>query len=93
MRTNRVLEDLRILSNCANKNNYEYTEEEAQEMFRAIETEVKNIKTMFLPSSPKKHGIYTKSEIEARAEIHIENYTTTISIEANTMLFATGLSP
>ena len=33
-----------------------------------------------------KHGIYTKSEIEARAEIHIENYTTTISIEANTML-------
>lgn len=33
-----------------------------------------------------KHGIYTKSEIEARAEIHIENYTTTIFIEANTMV-------
>lgn len=33
-----------------------------------------------------KHGIYTKNEIEARAEIHIENYTTTISIEANTMV-------
>ncbi|BAL00975.1 glutamine synthetase III [Oscillibacter valericigenes Sjm18-20] len=33
-----------------------------------------------------RHGIYTKSEIEARAEIHIENYTTTISIEANTMV-------
>ncbi len=33
-----------------------------------------------------KHGIYTKGEIEARAEIHMENYTTTISIEANTMV-------
>ena len=33
-----------------------------------------------------KHGIYTKEEIEARAEIHIENYSTVISIEAKTMV-------
>ena len=33
-----------------------------------------------------KHGIYTKEEINARAEIHIENYTTVISIEAHTMV-------
>ena len=32
-----------------------------------------------------KHGIYTKEEIEARAEIHIENYSTVICIEARTM--------
>ena len=32
-----------------------------------------------------KHGIYTREEIEARAEIHIENYTTVICIEARTM--------
>jgi len=32
------------------------------------------------------HGIYTKEEIEARAEIHIENYSTVIAIEANTMV-------
>ena len=32
-----------------------------------------------------KHGIYTKEEINARAEIHIENYTTVLSIEARTM--------
>ncbi|WP_312279393.1 glutamine synthetase III, partial [Oscillibacter sp.] len=32
-----------------------------------------------------KHGIYTKNEIEARAEIHIENYATTISIEGKIM--------
>ena len=33
-----------------------------------------------------KHGIYTKEEIEARAEIHIENYSAVISIEAKTMV-------
>ena len=33
-----------------------------------------------------KHGIYTKEEMTARAEIHIENYSTIISIEANTMV-------
>ncbi len=33
-----------------------------------------------------KHGIYTKEEINARAEIHIENYSTVIGIEANTMV-------
>ena len=32
-----------------------------------------------------KHGIYTKEEINARAEIHIENYTTVMTIEARTM--------
>ena len=33
-----------------------------------------------------KHGIYTKEEMTARAEIHIENYSNIISIEANTMI-------
>ena len=33
-----------------------------------------------------RHGIYTKSEIEARAEIHMENYVTTLTIEGNTMV-------
>ena len=33
-----------------------------------------------------KHGIYTKAEIDARAEIHIGNYKTVVSIEAKTMV-------
>ena len=32
-----------------------------------------------------KHGIYTEEEVRARYEIHVENYTTLISIEAGTM--------
>ena len=33
-----------------------------------------------------KHGIYTKEEIQARYEIHVENYTSVISIESHTMV-------
>ena len=33
-----------------------------------------------------KHGIYTKEEIQARFEIHVENYTAVLSIEGNTMV-------
>jgi len=32
-----------------------------------------------------RHGIYTREEMVARSEIHIENYSNVISIEANTM--------
>ncbi len=33
-----------------------------------------------------KHGIYTKDEIQARYEIHVENYVNVLSIEAKTMI-------
>ena len=33
-----------------------------------------------------KHGIYTKEEIQARYEIHVENYVNVLSIEAKTMI-------
>jgi len=33
-----------------------------------------------------KHGIYTREELEARAEIHVENYTKVTMIEASTMI-------
>jgi len=33
-----------------------------------------------------KHGIYTQEEVRARYEIHVENYSTVLSIEAKTMI-------
>ena len=33
-----------------------------------------------------KHGIYTEEEVRARYEIHVENYSTVLSIEASTMI-------
>lgn len=36
-RTNRIIDDITILENCGNTNNYEYTEEEVEKMFNAIQ--------------------------------------------------------
>lgn len=46
-RTNNILEQLRLLGNCSNKNNYSYTEEDVKKIFSVIETEIKEVKMKF----------------------------------------------
>ena len=46
-RTNEVLEKVRILGNCANKNSYEYTETEVNKIFAEIEKQLKLMKAKF----------------------------------------------
>lgn len=46
-RTQRILEDLRLLGNCANTATYQYTEEDVNKIFSTIEKEVKRVKTLF----------------------------------------------
>ncbi len=47
-RTNEILEKIRILGNCSNRNSYEYTEEEVNKIFSEIEKQLKFIKAKFL---------------------------------------------
>lgn len=49
-RTNRVLEKLRILGNLSNKANYDYSKEEVNKIFNAIESQIKLIKSRFYTS-------------------------------------------
>jgi hypothetical protein len=53
-RTNDVLERLRILGNCANRAQYEYSTEEVRKIFKAIETEVNAIKLKFKDGETQK---------------------------------------
>lgn len=46
-RTNNILEQLRLLGNCSNQNNYSYTEEDVKKIFSVIETELKEVKMKF----------------------------------------------
>jgi hypothetical protein len=46
-RTNAVLKKLQVLGNCANRNTYEYTEEEANKIFSEIERELKLTRMKF----------------------------------------------
>jgi len=52
-RVNKVLNQLRVLGNLANKSYYEYNEEDVSKMFRAIDAQLKAIKGKF-HISPKK---------------------------------------
>ena len=47
-RTNKILNDLRLLGNCSNKNNYAYTDADIKKIFSAIENEIKKTRSKFL---------------------------------------------
>jgi hypothetical protein len=49
-RTNGVLERLRILGNCANRQLYEYSDEDVRKIFSTIEKEVRGTKAKFMNS-------------------------------------------
>ena len=46
-RTNEILKKLRILSNCANRSAYEYSEEDINKIFTAIEKSAKEARSKF----------------------------------------------
>jgi hypothetical protein len=52
-RTNSVLERIRILSHCSNRQLYEYSPEEIQKIFRTIEGELQKAKNKFLSNQKR----------------------------------------
>ena len=52
-RTNKILDQLRLLGNCSNKNNYSYSEEDIKKIFTVIESELKNTKSKYITSEEK----------------------------------------
>jgi len=53
-RTDRILNDIRVLANCSNKSSYSYADEDVNKIFRAIEDELKYAKTKFKVTRSKK---------------------------------------
>lgn len=54
LRANRILDDLRLLSNCSNRSIYHYTNEEVYKIFNVLEKEMKRAKIMFEEKKRKK---------------------------------------
>ena len=46
-RTNKIIDMIRLLGNCSNKSNYDYTDTDIQKIFLAIDKELKNTKLKF----------------------------------------------
>ena len=53
-RTNDVLERLRILGNCANRGQYDYSADDVRKIFNAIEREYKIIRLRFKDGETQK---------------------------------------
>lgn len=56
-RTNLVIKYLRLLGNCSNRNNYEFTDIEVSKIFNAIDEQTKIAKLRFR-SKPKNGDVF-----------------------------------
>lgn len=46
-RTNKIIDMIRLLGNCANKANYDYTDADVQKIFSTLDKELKNVKLKY----------------------------------------------
>ena len=51
-RTNKIIDMLRLLGNCSNTANYDYTKEDVRKIFTTIEDELKSAKSKFETATP-----------------------------------------
>jgi len=55
-RTNKILKMIDLLGNCANKNYYDYTDEDIKKIFTAIDRELKIAKVKFSEAVNEEEG-------------------------------------
>lgn len=53
LRTNTILEKIRILGNCSNRSLYEYSKDEIDKIFRAIQDKLNETKSRFVVKKDK----------------------------------------
>ena len=58
-RTNKILDMLQLLGNCSNSSAYDYTQQDIDKIFAAIEAEVRESKKKFSKIESKKSARFT----------------------------------
>lgn len=58
-RTNKIIDMLQLLGNCSNSNAYDYTQQDVDKIFNAIDAEVKEAKKKFSKLESKKSTRFT----------------------------------
>jgi hypothetical protein len=51
-RGGRLIREISLLGNLANRENYDYTPEEVDALFRPIEAELREVRALFDPAAP-----------------------------------------
>ena len=52
-RTNKIIDMIRLLGNCSNTGNYEYTDVQVAKIFNAIDKELEECKNLYRLNEPK----------------------------------------
>lgn len=58
-RTNKIINMIQLLGNCANTSIYEYSEADVEKIFTAIESSLKDARRKFAKSETAKHVKFT----------------------------------
>ena len=58
-RVNRTIKDLRLIGNLSNRASYEYTEEDARKILRALQREVDDLKLRFRGEDQSDDNLFT----------------------------------
>ena len=58
-RTNKIIDMLQLLGNCSNTSAYDYTQQDVDKIFGAIENELKEAKKKFNKVESKKSSRFT----------------------------------
>lgn len=59
-RGDRLIREISLLGNLANRKNYEYSPEEVDELFRPIQTELREVRALFDPAAPSNRKVSFK---------------------------------
>ncbi len=74
-RTNAVIQKLRILSNCANTNAYEYSDRDVNAIFSAIEEELETARAKFATSRRREFRLNAEGQQPAPAKGVVDGIT------------------
>ena len=58
-RTNKIIDMIQLLGNCSNTNTYEYSQQDVEKIFSALEYELREAKKKFNKSESKKGSRFT----------------------------------
>ena len=58
-RTNKIIDMLQLLGNCSNTSAYDYTSQDVDKIFNAIEAEIREAKKKFSKVESKKSARFT----------------------------------
>jgi ABC-type Fe3+-hydroxamate transport system substrate-binding protein len=57
-RVNKAIKDIKLIANLSNRQNYEFTEEQAKKIIKALQQEVDFVKQSFLSHEESNHSVF-----------------------------------